>query len=123
MPADIIVDLLFENIGGQELLSIARYDTVNGQPVLYQPIKNLDILQQEYNPNNLIKLQDTLDVIFNNFLIPFEQKIPEVGNGANATNMYIDNTGSLIIEFVGLRNDELVEVQISYDGTIYEVGI
>lgn len=123
LPSNIIADILFENIGGQELLSIARYDTVNGQPVLYQPIKNLDILQQKYNPNNLIKLQGTSDVIFNNFPILLEQKIPNVGSGANATNMYIDSSGSLVIEFVGLRLDELVEVQISFDGTIYEVGI
>jgi hypothetical protein len=123
VPDDIILDLLFENIGGQELLTIARNDTVNGQSVLYQPIKNLDLLQQEYNPNNLVKLQDTSDIIFANFPIRLEQKIPDVGNGANATNMYIDSTGSLIIEFVGLNTDELVEVQIAFNGTIYEVNL
>lgn len=123
LPAEVIADLLFENVGGQELLMIARYDTVNGQSVLYQPIVNLDLLQQEYNPNNLIKLQDTSNIIFGNFPIPLETKIPNVGTGANATNMYIDSTGSLVIEFVNLRSDEIVEVQISSNGTIYEVGI
>ena len=44
--AEVIVDLLFENIGGQELLTVARYDTVNGQDVKYQPIKNLKIIQE-----------------------------------------------------------------------------
>jgi hypothetical protein len=123
VPADIIADLLFENVGGQELLTISRYDTVNGQSVLYQPIKNLDLLQQQYNPNNLVKLQETSDVIFANYPIQLENKIPDVGSGANLTNMYIDSLGSLVIEFVGIRPDELVEVQISYSGTIYEVGI
>jgi hypothetical protein len=37
--------------------------------------------------------------------------------------MYIDNTGALVIEFVGLASDELVEVQIAFNGTIYEVNL
>lgn len=123
VPEDIIIDLLFEDIGGQELLTIARNDTVNGQSVLYQPIKNLDLLQQEYNPNNLVKLQDTSDVIFANFPIRLEEKLPNQGSGANATNMYIDNFGSLVIEFIGLNPDEQIEVQIAFNGTIYEVNL
>ena len=40
-PIEVLADLIFENIGGQELINIARNDTVNGQKVIYQPIKNL----------------------------------------------------------------------------------
>ena len=41
--AELILDLLFEDIGSRELLTLARHDTVNGQDVRYQPIKNLNI--------------------------------------------------------------------------------
>jgi hypothetical protein len=43
--SEFIVDLLFESVAGQELLTVARNDTVNGQNVVYQPIINLNILQ------------------------------------------------------------------------------
>jgi hypothetical protein len=122
--AELITDLLFEDIGGQELLSIARNDTVNGQAVTYQPIKNLGILRDTYNPNNLLKLQDTSDRFFANFIINLFDKIPQVGNGENGANYYLDLTsGDGIIELINIRADEQVEVQIANAGTIEDVGI
>jgi hypothetical protein len=121
---EFITDLLFEDVGGQELLSIARDDTVNGQDVIYQPIKNLGILRDTYDINNLLKLQETSDRFFANFLINLFEKIPRVGNGPDGKNYYFDEvTGDGIIEFVNIRNDEQVEVQISNAGIIEEVGI
>jgi hypothetical protein len=122
VPVEVMADLLFENIGGHELLTIARNDTVNGQSVAYQPIKNLNIIQAEFNPNNLIKLQQTSDRFFANFPIKLNEKIPNIGNGKNGSNVYLDASGNLIIEFINLANDEQVEVQITSNGTIYEVG-
>jgi hypothetical protein len=121
---EFITDLLFEDIAGQELLSIARDDTVNGQKVIYQPIKNLGILRDTYDVNNLLKLQETSDRFFANFLINLFEKIPKVGNGPDGKNYYLDNnTGDGIIEFVNMRTDEQVEVQISNAGIIEELGI
>jgi hypothetical protein len=123
VPKEIIADLLFESIGGQEILTIARHDTVNGQTVLYQPIKNINILQQQYNPNNLLKLRDTSDTVFGNFTINLDNKIPQVGTGPNGASIYLDDaSGDLVIDLVNLANDELVEVQITSSGTIYEAG-
>lgn len=121
--ATIITDLLFENIGGQEILSVARFDTVNGQSIAYQPIKNLNIIQQEYNPNNILRLQKTSDRIFANFPIKLDEKIPDVGNGINGENVYLNDTGGITIDLVNLVSDEQVEIQILQSGTIYEVGI
>jgi hypothetical protein len=122
--SEFITDLLFEDIGGQELLSIARDDTVNGQDVVYQPIKNLGILRDTYDINNLLKLQETSDRFFANFIIRLFDKIPKVGNGPDGKNYYFDEvTGDGIIEFINMRDDEQVEVQISNAGIIEEVGI
>ena len=38
LPIELLTDLIFENIGGREILNIARSDTINGQDILYQPI-------------------------------------------------------------------------------------
>ena len=121
--SSIMVDLLFEDIGGQELLTISRHDTVNGQNVLYQPIKNLNILKDEYNPNNIIMLQKTSDKIFKNFSIKLEESIPEVGNGPSGSNVYLDVDGNLVIEFINMIHDEQVDVQITSGGILYEAGI
>jgi hypothetical protein len=121
---EFITDLLFEDVAGQELLSIARDDTVNGQSVIYQPIKNLGILRDTYDVNNLLKLQETSDRFFANFIINLFEKIPRVGNGPDGKNYYFDEvTGDGIIEFINMRPDEQVEIQISNAGIIEELGI
>jgi hypothetical protein len=114
-------DFIFEDIGGQELINIARSDTINGQKILHQPIKNLSSIQQRYNPNNILSIQQTSDKYFAGFSIKLEDKIPNEGNGPSGENVYIDiNTGDIIIELINLNPDEQVETQITVNGTIYE---
>ena len=121
VPIEVMTDLIFENIGGQELINIARNDIVNGQKVSYQPIKNLSSIQQQYNHNNILGIQNTSDKYFSNFSIKLENKIPNNGSGPNGSNVYLDNqTGNLVIETVNMENDEQIEVEITISATIYE---
>ena len=121
MSIEIMADLIFEDIGGHELINIARHDILNGQQISYAPIKNLGLIQQRYNPNNILGLQATSEKYFANFAIKFEEKVPEEGNGDSGSNVYFDDaTGDLIIEGVNLNKDELFEVEVSLNGTIYE---
>jgi len=121
VSTDALVNLIFENIGGQELINITRNDIVNGQEVVYQPIKNLSSIQQQYNPNNILSLQSTSDKYFANFSIKLENRIPNPGTGPNGSYVYLDNnTGNLIIEAVNLELDEQIEAEITVSGTIYE---
>lgn len=128
LEIDIMADLIFENIGGQELINISRNDIINGQDVMYSPIKNLQSLQLEYNPNNIIKLESTSDTYFKNFSIKLENKIPAQGSGPNGEIVYIDQTtGDLVINVTNLESDEQVDVQILnsgelLNGTIYGAG-
>lgn len=122
LPIAIIQDLLFQNIGGQELINTARTDTVNGQKVVYQPIKNLSIVQQQFNPNNIVSLQNTADKYFENFTINFSLRVPEKDPGEEY--IYIDSeNGDLVIEAINLKPDEQIEVQIKVSGTIYEAEL
>lgn len=124
LPVELITDLIFENLAGQELLSISRNDTINGQKIIYQPIKNLNLIQQEYNPNNILNIQATSDKYFNNFTIKFDPKVPNVGDGPNGDFIYIDpNSGDLVIDFINIEEGEQAQVEILADGTIYEVQL
>ena len=118
-----MADLIFENIGGQELVNISRNDIINGQDISYQPIKNIKSLQQAYNPNNILGIQKTSDKYFAGFPISFDQKFPNEGSGLNGQNIYVDESGNLVIEAIGLNNDEQIEVQLSTSGTIYIVQL
>lgn len=128
VPIEVMSDLIFENIGGQELINISRNDMVNGQDVVYQPIKNLTSLYLQYNPQNVLALQNTSATYFKNFPIKLENKIPNVGTGPNGEIVYLEqNTGNIIINVINLEKDEIVEIQILnsgsiLDGTIYEVN-
>jgi hypothetical protein len=127
-PIEIMTDLIFENIGGQELVNILRSDIINGQNVVYQPIKNLTNLYFQYNPQNILALQDVDYNYFKKFPINFSTKVPEYGTGPEGAIVYIDPvTGDLVINVVNLARDEQVEVSIVADGsilddTIYEVN-
>jgi hypothetical protein len=137
LSEDRMVELVFENIGGQELINISRNDIIDGQDVIYSPIKNLKDLHIQYNPNNIIRLDSTSDTYFKNFPIRLENKLPSSGigpsqeelsykgTGPNGEIVYIDpTTGDLIINVVSLEPDEQVDVEILdageiLNGTIY----
>lgn len=124
VPIEVMTDLIFEDIGGHELINIARNDIINGQDISYQPIKNLTSIQQQYNPNNILSVQSTSDKYFSNFSIKLENKVPNVGNGPFGSNVYLDTiTGSLIIEAINLEADEQIEIEITLSGTIYEADL
>lgn len=117
-----MTELVFEAIGGQELLLATRNDVVNGQNVIYQPIKNLAEVGIRYNPNNIIALQNPSYVYFDRFIINLDDKIPSTGNV-----VYLDTNGNLVIEVDNMNFDEQVEVQIMnsvnvLDDTIYDGG-
>ena len=121
LPIDTMTDLVFENIGGHELINISRHDLLNGIDVLYQPIKNLSTIYLQYNPENILKLQDTTQSYFKNFPIQYSNKIPNVGTGKNGETVYIETeTGDLIINVVNLAKGEQVEVQILTQGSVFD---
>lgn len=121
VPIELMTDLIFENIGGHELINIARNDTVNGQQISYQLIKNLSNIEQQYNPNNILGLQATSNKYFNNFPIKLDQKVPKNPTGPNQTYVYSDiQTADIVVESVNLDVDEQIEIQIVVNGTIYE---
>jgi hypothetical protein len=136
VPIEIMTDLVFEDIGGHELINISRSDLVNGQDVIYKPIKNLSSIFFQYNPQNILALQKTSESYFRNFPIKLGDRVPDCGTGytvvdgnevPNCKIVYcypVD--GNIIINVINMGKEEQVEVQILQQGivlsdTIYEV--
>lgn len=122
-PTDVptieeMTNLIFEDIGGRELISISRNDTIGGQQVSYQPISNINSITQQYNPQNLISLQDTSDNYFKQFPIYLDIHLPVTGSGPNGEAVYVDSdTGNLVLDFINLEPDHEIEVQVYASGT------
>jgi hypothetical protein len=129
LPIDLILKLTLEKIGGQELISLVRHDTVNGQNIIYQPVKNVSDIAISYNPQNIISVPDTAEIYFKNFAIKMENHIVQGTNEIPPESVYIDPvTGNIVIETVNLKVDYEVEVQMMssgqiFDGTIYEEDV
>ena len=143
MSIDIMTDLIFEDIGGHELATISRNDLVNGQKIIYSPIKNLTDLYLQYNPNNVLRLQSS-DSYFKSLSLSLLDHLPNCGTGydlvgddldlndrkkvSNCKSVYIDPiSGDLVINLINLRDGEQAEVQILTSGeifsdTIYSLG-
>jgi hypothetical protein len=123
IPVQLMQDLLFEDIGGQELINISRTDTINGQNIIYQPIKNINSINQEYNPGNILGLQKTSDKYFSGYAIKLEERVPKVSNSLDGNPVYLDSNGNLVVDSINLNADEQVEIQITVSGTIYEIEL
>ena len=142
MAIEIMTDLIFEDIGGQELATISRHDLVNGQKIIYTPIKNLTDLYLQYNPNNILRLQSS-DSYFKSLSISILDHLPVCGNGydiiqtdpnetdktkwrkvPNCKSIYIDPiTGDLVINLVNVKDGEQAEVGILTSGEIFDATI
>lgn len=121
LAVPVMYSLLFEDIAGTELISIARNDTVNGQNVAYNPIKNLASLGLKYGPQTLVPVQGSSRTTFDNFSIKLEKKIPDYGTGPYGEVVYIEeDTRNLIVNVYNLAEDERVEVQILSRGDILD---
>ena len=94
MPAEIMTDLIFENIGGQELLLLSRHDLISGDYIPQQLIANIKKINNEYDPKNMF-ISQTSNKYFANFAIKLNTKIPNVGNGPDGSNVYLDTDGGI----------------------------
>jgi hypothetical protein len=118
---DTLANLLFEDIGGQEIIGISRHDTVDGQNLEYTPISNLSSILSQYNSQNIIPVPNGSDAFFRNFPIIMSSHLVEYpnGTGPNGEPIYIDPlTGDLVINFVNLPVEEQIQVEILNSGTI-----
>lgn len=117
IEVELLETIVFERLGGQELINITRHDLINGQQIDYRPLRQISRLA---DPSSWFSLQGTSDTTFSNFIIKLEEKIPyTIESPVSLVN------NEIVVSVVNLAPDEQVEVQIlSYgdilDDTIYE---
>lgn len=136
-----VARLLFEQFSAVELAQILTPRTIDGIEQQYSVISNLSDIRRRYNSTKQLTVMDKLAPISGVFGIDLNSKIPGddyiLRNNLDATYsyidennqqvtvekgyIYIDTNGDLVIEFDNMTDDELVQVQIDTNGTIYEV--
>ena len=116
--------LLFQNIGGSELVTLARQDTIDGINPRYTIISNLSRLRTEFNPFSLIARQRKGETFSLQYPIRLSERIPDskyLLNNDIENFYYIATNGDLTIELMNMKSGELIEVEIVSSATIYEV--
>lgn len=76
LPVDTMSDLIFDDIGGQEIINVARTDLVNGINSSYQLIADIDSATLQYNSTNIIPLPGQSAFYLQNYPINLQSHIP-----------------------------------------------
>lgn len=139
--ADKINALFFNNMSALDLAQTLDARTIDGIEENYSIISNPSEIRKRYDASKNLTIMDKLAPISGVFDIDLNSKIPgeiyAINNNLNATyqyidennqlvtiqknNLYISSNGDLVIEFDNIRDDEIIQVQIDSNGTIYEV--
>jgi len=120
-----IATLLFENVGGIEVSTLTRRDTVEGQNPYYTLISNLASIKTQYDPTKLISKQKPNQTFFDIFPIDLNSKIPGETylRRKNLDNFfYIAPNGDFVIELDNIFEDENIQLEIAGSGTIKMVN-
>lgn len=112
---ELLIQLQYEDVGGVELANVSRSDIIDGQNIIYSPIKNLSDVRRRYNPNNIIPLSENSNSFLNRFSIEINLRQPYVP--------YFNDDGDLVIEVEDIKDDEVIEVQVDRNGIINEVEL
>lgn len=133
LPESIMEFLLFEQIGGQELITLSRTDMLNGQNVAYQPINNMTDIASQYSPNNIISIPGTMPETFKQYGIVLENYVPsqdptDPTDTSPWLNAYIDDIEipteddetqtikALVLEFQNMQPNLSVNIEIMQSG-------
>lgn len=109
--------LYFQNVGGTEILTVARHDNVNGQEVPLSYLDNLKELNTEFNPLNILTTENIYNH-FNRFAIDMTQRIDSV-NQAVAVD---EEASNIVITLDEIQADEYVQIQVANVANDTEFG-
>lgn len=115
-PVEQMEKMFFQDVGGTEILSVARHDTVGGEKVIYSEVDNLQDLKIQFNPLNIL-VSTNLNDLFSGYGIDIKEKVNDAGQ-----TVQIDASGNMVIEVVGVSEDEYVQIQVASRVEDFEVG-
>jgi len=120
LPVDTMVDLIFDDIGGQEIINIARTDLVNGTNNSYQLLADIENTSNQYNSNNLIQLPGQSAFYLDNYQINLDTHIPI--NDLSVSNHMLTKTVSSITDTkITTTKNEYIQITNAGQTDIAEV--
>lgn len=120
IPQEMVSDLLFTDVGGQELLLVSRWDTVDGQPVSYSLVTDLNQNARGFNSSGILTNSEGKQDYFRQFSIDVANRMSEINSlNASAPGISLNSAGDLVIDFDAINDNESVEVEIVNSGTVY----
>ena len=116
VPTQLKFQMIFGDLGATEIINTGRHDLITGTNISYEPFKELSILNQKFDPMKILALADGSPLQFSAFAYNLEMYIPKT----NQNNVAWDtNEENIVLEFVNLKENQYVEVQIMTQGAVY----
>ena len=115
-PVEQMEKMFFQDVGGTEILSVTRHDTVGGEKVIYSEVDNLQDLKIQFNPLNIL-VSTNLNDLFSGYGIDIKEKVNDAGQ-----TVQINASGDMVVEVVGVAEDEYVQIQVASRVEDFEVG-
>lgn len=114
VPTKQIEKMYFQDVGGTEILSVARHNTVGGEEVVYSHVDNLADIRSQFNPLNVL-MSTNMEELFNKYAIDIHQKMPETLETSIATVESETEPGVWNIEILveNVNTDEYIQIQIA----------
>lgn len=108
---------IWQNIGGHEIISLARRDLVDGKNLNYSLINNLASLQEEYNPKTIFPIEDIITKYFERFGLSLEKFLPSQRDLNNieaglASPVILDENKNVVVYVRNIKDNQEVEIQI-----------
>lgn len=125
-----IEEVLFEEIGGTELINLTRHDTVDGLNVFYSIISDLTKTTIEYDPAYILTNVPSYEKYESQFPINLSSKIPSndykeesilLADTSIAPNIYFSSDKKIILELENIQSDEIVQIFFFKNATINTV--
>jgi hypothetical protein len=109
-------NVIWQGIGGHEILSLARRDLIDGKNINYNLISGLKQLFEEYNPKTILAIENSAPLYFNAFGIKFELYLPslKILNRVDPdlkNPVTIDKNNEVSIYFMNIKDSYDVEIQ------------
>jgi hypothetical protein len=121
VPIELIERLIFESLGGQELLLLSRHDTVRGQEISYRPISNSRDIDFRYSSETILFATESFKNYFKNFSIFLESVVPELDGNQYSPNAYVEvASGDIILEFKDVRPEQQIESQTLSNASVFD---
>ena len=99
--------LYFQNVGGTEILSVARHDTVGGEEVVFNNVDNIFELRSQFNPLNIL-MTTNINSLFSEYGVDIGTKI-----GALDETFSMNADGGIDIQVFNINRDEYLQVQVA----------